>query len=203
MTQMKDHVGYLEACLKRCQTRPDLNQAQMEAYQKYLEMAGSASSPEEYADQVKASGMYEIARAESLDRFRNRAELYRKLGDLGSAEAWQAGFEALSKASNHEEVNNEVSRTTEAVTASAPARGAARDAVEGLFTSLLDWAMQQNPEAKATHLAMVRHHWSMIHKGDPACTWERLVSHPPYRNRIPFSGARLGVIEGWFRKAVA
>ena len=60
-----------------------------------------------------------------------------------------------------------------------------------------------NPKAKQSKLAGLQMHLKMMKENDPECSWEKLKTYAPYRQRIPFDDTRLEMLRDWFEEALA
>jgi hypothetical protein len=197
-------IAYLEASLAPLRVRPELHAHRIAAYERYLTMARSSSTAEEYAARVKADGeMFEVNRALALDRHANSVRIQRTLGDDRLLRAAFGGLRAAREATGHLDLD---ARLTAAVSQTEPLVRSARVTTGGirdLFVALLDWALQANPQRKAGHLAVLREVWGRIRAHDPDCTFQKLCTYPPYRRRIPFGDERLSGLGRWFEEALS
>ncbi|MDY0001471.1 MAG: hypothetical protein RBU30_09275 [Polyangia bacterium] len=196
-------IAYLEANLDLCRARPEVHTHQIAAFERYLEMARSSSSGQDFMAKVKADGdMFEVNRALALDRYSNEASVHRTMGDDRNLRAAFLCKNAAREAAGHLDLNE---RLTAATAEAEPLRQAARittGLVRDLCVTLLDWAMQADPGRRAGLLASLRSTWERLLAHDPDCSFEKLRAYPPYRRRIPFSEEKLSRLQGWFEEAL-
>jgi len=195
-----EHVRYLELRLADCRARPALHRHQIAALAHLIERAGAAAGP---ADYLAGSGdLFELGRAEQLDRWYAAVAVQRALGDHRKASATAELYAAGRAATDHTDFAIRVAGAHAAASAAIDAIDSARAAMVQLITGLLDWRGQAVPALRDAALEHVRFYWSELARHDPAAGWSRLVGHLPYRRRIPFAGAGLAALRGWLVDAV-
>jgi len=202
--KLAQSIEYLEANLALCRGRPEIHANQIAAYSRYLEMARSSSSAQEYEQRVKADGdMFEVNRSLALDRYANSVRIHRMMGDDRALRAAFLGLRAAREATGHQDLDAKLTAATEEARPLNDAARATTGQIRDLLNNLLDWAMQANPSAKAGHLASLRHNWEQVTSRDPDCTFDKLRTYPPYRRRIPFTDEKLALLGRWFEEATS
>lgn len=203
MNLLEESIRYLELRLAECQTRPELNQNQIAAYQYFLDMARASTDGDDYTRRIRETGnMFQLARAESLDRYHNLIRIHQMVQDDRKVNGDVLSYNAAREAQNHQDLNT---RMTEAATTAQQWTRAGMQSVgqvRSVLCELVDWALETKPEMKPSKLAMLQHSWGLLKQSDPECTWEKLISYPPYRQRIPFDDARLAQLGVWFKEAI-
>jgi hypothetical protein len=193
-------VRHLENRLSACRVLPTLHSHQITAYERLLELARGAADAGEYDRELAARDLtLVVVRAEWLDRYHNAACVYAALGDEAQRRAAAARFHAGSQ----RDFLAAITATEHQYAAGIAAARASQEALAPLLTSLLDWRIADEGELRQQRLGEVRGLWSVIQASDPGCTWERICSHPPYRDRIPFDGEGLALLGEWLAQALA
>ena len=201
--ELTKSLEYLDAHLALCRSRPEIHGNQIAAYERYLDMARSSTSAQDYEQKVKADGdMFEVNRSLALDRYSNSVRIHRTMGDDRALRAAFTGLRAAREATGHGDLDTRLTAATEQASPLQEAARVTTGQIRDLLSNLLDWAMQASPSAKATHLASLRHNWQQITSHDPECTFEKLLTYPPYRRRIPFSDEKLRSLGSWFKEAI-
>lgn len=203
MSLLEESIRYLELRLAECQGRPELHQNQIAAYQYFLEMARASSDGDDYTRRIRETGnMFQLARAESMDRYQNLVRIHQTVQDDRKLRGDFLNLNAARDAQSHQDLNT---RMTAAATEAQQWTQAGMQSVgqvRSVLCELVDWALECKPEVKPSKLAMLQHSWGLLKQADPDCTWEKLCSYPPYRQRIPFDDARLAQLGVWFKEAI-
>ena len=200
--RLQEQIRYLELRLAECTGRPELHRNQIEAYEAHLAMARSADSLATYYRSVLLGGAtMAVARAEWLDRYRNAGAIYRTLSDAPMRKAAEHCHDAAASAKS----DDFLGAVAAAKSRSVPIQLAAetcRNALTRLLIAIMEWASEGSPAVARSRLSEVEAFWSILRENDPACTWQRICAHPPYRHRIPFADDRLPTIADWLSKAL-
>lgn len=188
MDPAQEAIRYLELRLAECRTRPELHRHQIPAYEQELERFRAGES----------SDLFAVTRAESMDRYANLAAIHTALQDQGKLASDRLNLEAAEKATSHADFHQLVGKAAEEGAVQMRAAQGAASRVRDLFTTLLDYGVQANPEAKQARRATFLATWKQLQQEDPDASWERLTNYPPYRARIPFSDQQLALLQPWF-----
>jgi hypothetical protein len=193
-------IRYLERWLSACEAWPALHRHQIAAYQRLLELARGVRDAADYHRALQARGLaLDAVRAEWLDRYHHAACLHRALGDETQRGAAAMRFHA----GQEPDFLAAITATEQQYAARIAAGRASQDALAPLLMSLLDWRLEADEALGARRLDEVRGLWGVIQAGDPGCTWQRICSHPPYRNRVPFDDTGLALVGDWLARALA
>lgn len=203
MNMLEESIRYLELRRAEGQARPELHQHHNAAYEFFLDMAQSSADGDDYTRRIRESGnMYQLARAESMDRYQNFMRIHQAMQDDRKVHGDQLNLSAARDSQSHEDFNNRVTAaTTEAQQWTQAAQFCASQ-LSSIFAALLDWALECKPASKASNLATLQQRWGMMCQYDPGCSWDKLTTFPPYRQRIPFDDARLAQLGVWFKEAI-
>jgi hypothetical protein len=192
-------IRYLESRLSACRAWPALHRHQIAAYERLLDLARGALDAADYYRELHARELTLIAvRAEWLDRYHGAACIYGALGDEAQRGAAAARFHAGQQRDFLAAITAE-QRSAGRIAAARTSQ----DALAPLLMSLLDWRIEADAGQREHRLGEVRGLWGVIRDADPGCTWERICSYPPYRNRIPFDDTGLVLLGDWLALALA
>jgi hypothetical protein len=192
---------YYTAQLEKYRTKPELNRAKIKDCEYYLGMLEESGSSEEFMKRVRETGnMVSSAKAESTDRYRNRLLVFEKLGEQKKAEEDRLRLALIESAENHVELSEKLEKfetetrlsfnENKAITA----LGTVMSAVFQLATDGAGSADGKRSRANAEA------GWKMMREADPEASWEKIISYPPYRDRIIFTDAQLPVLGKIFRE---
>lgn len=182
---------YLNARLKECETRPDLNANQIAEYRKYLEMLASSKDAAEYADTIASTGdMFSLSQAEQLDRYENFIKIKRLFGDEKGVSAERIRIEAVKKAAGHADLYTGISGVSEKVNDIIDMSHQAVGQVMNLFIALVYYkrACASRKSDRKTEAQAI---WNNLRSIDPDITLDKIISYPPYRSVVPFDDARI------------
>ena len=200
---LQESKGYLEARLKECETRPELNGSQIAEYKKYLDMVASSKDANEYADKVAFSGdMFSISQAEQLDRYKNMIRLKNAFGDAKSADAMKLCLDAAAASASHTDLYQKMEAATLKSTELMNAAAQAREQVSTLILTIVAFHVSCTSK-KAAAKQKVKSAWEALQRLDPGITWESMVAYKPYRSIIMFDDGRIEVLHTWFKEATA
>ncbi|MCD6588111.1 MAG: hypothetical protein J7K88_06135 [Candidatus Fermentibacteraceae bacterium] len=192
---------YYTALLEKYATNPELNRARIKDCEYYLGMMDEAGSSEVFIKRVKETGnMVSTAKAESTDRYENRLFIYEKLGEEKKAEEDRLRLAVIESADSHIELSEKLEKfETEAKLNfnENKAITALGTVVSAVFQLATDGAGSADEKRSRTNAEAG---WKMMLEADPEATWEKIVSYPPYRDRIIFADAQLPVLEKIFRE---
>jgi len=200
----REHVRYLERRLARCWERPDLHRYQIAAYQHLLLLARRAKDWREYDRALERSGgLFSLVQAEHIDRHDNARRRARALQDDVAFDHARRAGEAAAEGTDMETLRRRGTEVEAVAEREREGAAAAREAVGDLLAAIVGFACERRPELRVEHAARVRRIWARITGLDPACTWEKLASYPPYRQRIPFDLPRIAQMRDLFVQAVS
>ena len=190
---------YFTSQLKQFRTKPELNRARIEDCEYYLEMMEEAGSPAEFKKRIQQTGnMVSTARAESYDRYDNRAFTYEELGQERKAEEDRLRLEIIESAENHSELSQkleEFEQNTELAFNENKAINALGSIINALFHLNTDGA-DSNDEERS--LIKFQTYWKLMNEADPDVSWEKIMTYKPYRDRIIFTDEQMAVLENKF-----
>lgn len=204
---MSDDFGmmrrYFTSRLEDFQRRSDLHNEQIADCLHYLEMLDSAGSLEDFQVMVRQSGnMVSTARAEALDRYRNRAAVYRSLGQARKEAEDLERMELIRSAETHSQLSSLLCEFEEKP-GEAYEENKAMNALGSIFEALFHLCTDpRGSGARERSLIKFREYWKQLKQADPGISWERLTTYPAYRDRIVFSDRQLGILENVFREVV-
>lgn len=192
---------YFTSQLKQFRIKPELNRARIKDCEYYLEMLEEAGSPGEFKKRIQQTGnMVSTAKAESSDRYENRAFIYDRLEQEGKAEEDRLRLEIIESAETHTELSQKLEdfeQNTELSFNENKAINSLGSVINALF--------HLNTDAKGSgdeERSLVKFHayWKLMKEADPQVSWEKIVSYKPYRDRIIFTDEQLAVLEKVFRE---
>ena len=192
---------YFTSQLKQFGTKPKLNRARIKDCEYYLEMLEEAGEPGEFKKRIQQTGnMVSTAKAESHDRYNNRAFIYDSLEQEKKAEEDRLRLEIIESAENHTELSQKLEdfeRNTELSFNENKAITSLGSVINAVF--------HLNTDAKGSgdeERSLVKFHayWKLMKEADPHVSWEKIVSYKPYRDRIIFTDEQLQVLEKVFRE---
>ncbi len=199
---MREQLGYLELRLAECTARPELHHYQIEAYRHHLELARAIGRTDRYLALLERTGdLFELSRAEWLDRYYNLARLHHALGDDRRMMAAALNFGPVAGATSHADLAARIAAVHGQAKAIEQDVEFSLIALSRLVIALMEWVTEA-PAGRAEKLAEVRARWTMLSQRDPGCSWRRISRHRPYRDRIPFTDGRLATIGSWLAMAL-
>ncbi len=192
---LTEHVGYLQARLADCEAGPSLHRHQAAALGYLLARARAAGSMDAYM--AETGDLFELVRAEQLDRWFNAAAVHRALGDGRKVAASEMMYQAGRAGRARADFLARVHQAHERAPALAMAADSACATIAPMISGLIEAGSEAAPELRQAAVDQVRSCWERLRASDPAACWARVLAHPPYRRRIPFTGAGLGALRGW------
>lgn len=144
--------------------------------------------------------MLSTGKAEAKDRYTNLAVIYDKLGQQKKAEANRRRLEIIDSAATHAELAQQLEefenkdKLTEQENKAILAASGVWKAVFGLATEPKGTAGYQREKANfATYHKLAL-------ETDPEFSWEKLVSYPPYRDRVVYTEQQLELLRPFFEE---
>ena len=193
---------YFEARIAAMRTALGLNRDALADAERHLAMLEEAGSLEQFMDRVKAEGnMVSTAKAEAADRIRNRRRIYGVLGQARKAEMEDKRLAAVEAATTHQELAASL-EALETGSRLEYRENQAVMAVGSLIQAVFHLATDPpGSDSRRRNLTNLRTYWDLLSEADPGASWERLVTYPPYRDRIVFTDAQLDVLRPVFEEA--
>ncbi len=192
---------YFTSQLKQFRTKPELNRARIKDCGYYLEMLEETGSSGEFKKRIQQTGnMVSTAKAESLDRYDNRAFIYDSLEQEKKAEEDRLRLEIIESAENHTDLSQKLEdfeRNTELSFNENKAITSLASVINAIFHLQTD-AKGSGDEERS--LVKFHAYWKLMKEADPHVSWEKIVSYKPYRDRIIFPDEQLTVLERVFRE---
>ena len=190
---------YFTSQLKQFRTKPELNRARIKDCEYYLEMMEEAGSPAEFKNRIQQTGnMISTAKAESYDRYDNRAFIYEKLEQERKAEEDRLRLEIIESTETHSELSQkleEFEQKTELSFNENKAISALGSIINALFHLNTDAAGSADEERS---LKKFQAYWKLMNEADPDISWKKIMSYKPYRDRIIFTDEQMEVLEKRF-----
>ncbi len=194
---------YFTAQMERLGTSPGLNREMIADCERHLEMLEEAGDLERFMERVKETGnMVSTAKAESADRIRNRRRVYGALGQQRKVRAEDRRLEAVRQAATHQELAQRLEELEQGEEGPEFLENKAIMAVGSIMSAVFQLATDPpGSAARQRNLANLGAYWTQLQEADPEASWERLVSYPPYRDRIVFTGGQLETLRPVFEEA--
>lgn len=190
---------YFTARLEKFSGNPQLHRAMIEDCRHHLEMLDEAGSPSAFMERVKQAGnMISTARANAADRYENRALLYQALGHERKAEEDRQRLKVIESAETHTELSEKLEAFEKNATLGRSenlALNAIVPMMEALFHLCTD-----NPGGSYQNRSMAkfREYGQKVSEADPGFSWQKLLTHSPYRDRLPFTDRQMAFLEKKF-----
>jgi hypothetical protein len=192
---------YFTSQLKQLNTKPELNMARIKDCEYYLEMMEEAGSPAEFNKRIRQTGnMVSTAKAESFDRYDNRAFIYEELGQNKKTEEDRLRLEIIESAETHSEFSQKLEdfeQNTELSFNENKAISAVNSIISALFHLNTDGAGSNDKERS---LINFQTYWKLMKEADPDVSWEKIMTYKPYRDRIIFTDEQMAALEKKFRE---
>ena len=190
---------YFTSQLKQFRTKPELNRARIQDCEYYLEMLKETDSPGEFKKRIQETGnMVSTAKAESFDRYDNRAFIYDKLGQKRKAEEDRMRLEIIESAENHMELSQKIEEF-EQRTRLTFNENKAMNALGSIMNALFHLATDgsgSNDEQRSR--AKFNEYWKQIKEADPDVSWKKIMNYTAYRDRIIFTDEQMRKLEKVF-----
>ncbi len=193
--RIKDAELYLAARLAECEGRPDLHRNTAQVYRNYLAVV--RERPNDYVRE--AGDMFAVMKAEQLDRNENFAALHRKFRNFESVLAYEERAKAVGESTGYGDFytkNGEAQKRTKGL---LDIEFEKRDLLMSLMKSIVAWRVGI-PADRASAKPQARAAWGRLAQIDSDFSWERIRSHPPYRNCLYYNNEQLGLLERWFKE---
>lgn len=192
---------YFTAQLEKFNRRPQLHRALIEDCRHYLGVLEEAGSPGAFKARIQGTGnMVSSAKANAADRFDNRAHIYEALGHEGKAREDRLRLKVIESAATHAELNEKLEAFEAGATLGAN-ENRALNAVVSMIGALFHLCTDQ-PGGKDHNRSIVnfREYRRQISEADTGFSWQKLLTHRPYRDRLPFTDRQMAFLEAKFRE---
>ena len=190
---------YFTVQLEKYGARPELHEAMIADCNHYLSLLDEAGSPGAFKRKVQQTGnMLSTGKANATDRYRNRCALYSALGHEMKARENRERLSVIEGASTQAELSSMLTEFEENAGLGKledQALNALGSVISSLFQLCTDGAGSLD---RKRHLAVFQEYWKQMREADPSVTWEKIMTHRPYRDRIPFTDFQMGFLEGVF-----
>jgi len=189
---LTDHLGYLKARLKEYESRPQFHRASIAAYRNLVQLA--ETRPQDY--EKEAGDLFDVARAEQIDRAEAMAGVFEQIHEPDAAEAQNRVAQGLASTKSYADLVSRagsIKKTAEPIIEIiAQKRNALYEFLGLLLTAHLAPDKDRPGFAQAT-----AGKWNVLRGLDPEISWQKIRSHPPYRNMIYYSDEQLDMLERW------
>ncbi|MBN2079004.1 MAG: hypothetical protein JW838_08555 [Spirochaetes bacterium] len=184
---------YFQIQIERAGARPGLHKNAVADCRLYLKALEETGSPAAFREYVQRTGnMLSSGKAEVKDRYENRLALYEALGSEKKARADRMRLAVIDEAKTHRELAQKLEEVEEKARPLEMAENRAIMAASQVMESLFHLATDPpGSGARERSLVNLREYWRQLKEADPGITFERLVSYPPYRNRMIFTDAQI------------
>ncbi len=184
---------YFQIQIERAGGRPGIHKNLIADCRHYLKALEEAGSPAAFKEYVQRTGnMLSAGRAEVKDRYENRLALYDALGLEKKARADRMRLAVIDEAKTHRELAQKLEEIEEQTHPLEMAENRAIMAASRVMMALFHLATDPpGSGARKRSLVNLKEYWGQLKDADPGITFERLVSYPPYRNRMIFTDAQI------------
>lgn len=202
---LSEQRRYFEIRLEQCRQTPAHCPEQIRVYESYLQMVDSCSSAAEFLEKVKGTGqMYDVAQAEATDQREGLRQIAEQTGQVRKTKAHSLVIDAIAASGSHADMHTRVTESNDAAMEIINAENAAIMQLGSLFQGLLEYICESNEVGGKDDLRKnkVQVYWNQMKEHDPELTWERILTYPPYRGRLPYSDAHLAILKNYMEEAL-
>lgn len=189
---LTDHLGYLRARLKEYESRPQFHTASIAAYRKLVQLA--ETRPQDY--EKEAGDLFEVARAEQIDRAAAMAGVFAGLQEPEAALAQKHVAAALADTKSYADLVSRVGSIRKTAEPILEIIAQKRNALYE-FLGLLLTAHLAPQKDRAGFVQAATNKWNVLRGLDPEISWQKIRSHAPYRSMIYYSDDQLAMLERW------
>ncbi len=190
---------YFTSQLKQLRSKPELNRARIEDCEFFLKMLEEAGSPAAFLKRIQQSGnMVSTAKAESTDRYGNRAFIYSELGQKNNAEEDARRLKKIESAETHADLSRileNFEQSTKLAFNENKAINCVNSIISAIFHLQTDGTGSNDEERSLTKF---QSYWKLMKEADPDVSWEKLMTYQPYRDRIIFTDEQMAVLRRKF-----
>ncbi len=192
---------YFTAQLERFRLRPELHEASIKDCEYYLQMLEETGSPAAFKRKVQQTGnMLSAGKANAVDRYRNRALVYDVLGHEKKALEDRQRLEVIGSATTHAELSS-LLEEFEGKTLLGRNENLALNALGSVVSSLFQLCTDPpGSKDRQRNLAVFKEYWKQMREADPEVSWEKIMTHKPYRDRLPLTDFQMSFLGNVFRE---
>lgn len=195
---------YFQVQLDAYSARPGLHKnkiADCRHYVKVLDQTGSPAAFKEYVQ--RHQNMLSTPKAEATDRYANRRFLYEKLGAQKKVQADTLRLAVIDQAQTHQELAQGLTDVEGQAQPLEYAENRAIMATGPIMRAVFHLATDApGSKDRERSLANFNAYWKQLQEADPAISWEKLISYPPYRNRMVFTDTQLATLHKIFAEVI-
>lgn len=195
--EIENAEKYIEARLAECLPRPELHRNIIEVYKQYLKII--KERPQDYVRE--AGDMFAVMRGEQLDRNENLEALHKKFSHAETADAYKARAEAVRASTGYGDIYIKAGEARKATEHLLSIEQSRRDSLAVLCRGIVAWKVAIDSDRSGLKNAVIGS-WESLKKLDSDLSWEKLRSHPPYRNSLYYNNEQLSLLEGWFMEII-
>ncbi len=189
----KNSINYLKESKKAAEHKPYLHRMLIKTYDYYINMA--ETEPENYLQ--KAGDMFKLSQSESLDRYANLFDLYKKLQYKELMLAHKTMFDAIKQSSSYSTLQSSIRQTRTEIEPQLFIESDKKTHLTNLMVAIIGHASAID-EDKPHFQAHAKKEWAELLNLDTEFGWQKLKSHPPYRNCMYYDDDKLNLIEKWW-----
>lgn len=192
-----ENLAYLEARLRECRGRPDLHKRTLAEYQRLIECNRNSASGADYIDQV--GDMFELSRAEQLDRRANLGALYERLEYPEALEAQRERYQAIRAAKGHVDLHEQIQAVNQRTQKRA---GLHFEILNQLatFMAVLAGCLAEPEAERRGRAGVAMEEWLKLKELDPGLDWNKIKGHRMLRASLIWDDERLGELERFFEQ---
>ncbi len=190
---------YFTAQLEKYRLNPSLHAAAIRDCEYYLDMLEECGSTEAFRQKIQQTGnMLSAGKASAVDRFRNRVSVYHALGHHEKAGEDRDRIAAVEAAGSHAELSTMLTEFEEN-SSRALQENKALSALGSVFSALFQLCTDgAGSSDRERNIALFKEYWRQLSTADPSVNWERIMTHKPYRDRLPFTDFQMSFLKGVF-----
>ncbi len=190
-----ENLAYLEARLRECGGRPDLHKRTIAEYQRLIECNRNSADGADYIDRV--GDMFELSRAEQLDRRANLGALYERLEYPEALEAQRERYQAIRAAEGHINLHEQIQAVNQRTQERS---GLHFDVLNQLstFMAVLAGCLAEPEAERRGRSGVAMEEWLKLKALDPLMDWTRIKNHRMLRASLIWDDERLGELERFF-----
>lgn len=192
---------YFTVQLEKFGKKPELHRAMIRDCEHYLKMLEETGSAGAFARKIQQTGnMVSTAKANVRDRYENRMVIYEKLNRDKKVLEDRLRLEIVESAQTHGELTvkiEEFERETKLAFNENKALNSFNLMMHALFQLCVE---PPGSNGEGRELANFRQYWGELKEADPEVSWEKIMTHNAYRDRIPFTDAQMAFLGAGFRE---
>ncbi len=192
-SELDNAEKYLEARLAECLPRPELHRNTIDVYRHYLKII--KERPQDYVREV--GDMFPVMKSEQLDRNENFANLHGNFLHKEIADAYTARAGAVRASTGYGDIYIKTGEAQKATEHLLSLEQNKRDSLAVLCRGIVAWKVAIDKDRSGLKSRVISS-WESLKKLDSDLSWEKLKSHPPYRNSLYYNNEQLSLLENWF-----